>query len=137
MTQIIRIKTLPPEVKSLIQPWFDKHTQDQLQSSETKTFNLIAKDNDAIIGIVTVGCRHKYAHINELIVHESARGNGLGRQLMEEAETVCKQLGMLSLVLSTWSHQAPLFYQKMGFEVVGKTIFRAGLPQKFWLEKPI
>lgn len=56
----------------------------------------------------------------ELLALGSARGNGLGRQVMAMAEAEAGKRGLSGIWLDTWTFQAPEFYRGLGFEECGR-----------------
>lgn len=57
--------------------------------------------------------------IEILWVHASQRGLGYGSRLLHSAEEEATRRGCTVSVLDTFSFQAPGFYQKHGYEIVG------------------
>lgn len=70
-------------------------------------------------------------------LNETARGQGLGSQLLLLAEEEGRKRGCLHSYVETLSFQAPRFYQKHGYEVIGVLQdFPAG-HSRFFLRKEL
>ncbi len=55
--------------------------------------------------------------VKYLWVEPDAKGKGLGRKLLTEAEGFAKQQGCHSVFLDTYDFQAKPFYEKQGYQV--------------------
>jgi GNAT superfamily N-acetyltransferase len=62
------------------------------------------------------------AHVTALVVADSARGTGLGRELLEAAEAFARRLGCPRMVVTTANHRAGAhaFYERLGWEWTGR-----------------
>ncbi len=54
-------------------------------------------------------------YVELLWVHEQFRGEGYGRRLMEQAEAAAIEHGCDVAYLTTFSFQAPVFYERLGY----------------------
>ena len=61
-----------------------------------------------------------WLHIGALWVRTDRRSEGLGTKLLQAAETKAKQKNCVGVCLSSFDFQAPAFYEKQGYQVVGK-----------------
>lgn len=61
----------------------------------------------------------EWLEISVIWVDEAARGQGVGRQLMQRAEDMARARGCHFARLSTANYQAPGFYEKLGYQRYG------------------
>ena len=106
---------------------FDIETFESLISNERGSL-LVAIDNELILGMASISYNlalrynGEYCQLEELVVDSEARGKNMGGLLIEETISLakkrgCKEFG-LYLLESTKHNQS--FYEKYGFEVIGK-----------------
>ena len=82
--------------------------------------NLVKYDeNGTLIGGILGGTYWGWLYIDILWVSQDHRGKGIGSMLLNEAEKEAVRRGCHHVHLDTMSWQAPLFYQKHGYEVIG------------------
>jgi ribosomal protein S18 acetylase RimI-like enzyme len=86
---------------------------------------IVAEMAGRILGSVQLGFEGRAngshrAEVMKLMVHRSARGQGLGRTLMEYAHSVAREAGRSLLVLDTRSGDAAeQLYYKLGYTKAG------------------
>lgn len=78
----------------------------------------VAEDGEVVGGLVGYAWG-RWLHIDLLWVDEGRRGAGLGTRLMGQAEARAVELGCEHARVETWGFQAPDFYRKLGYTVVG------------------
>ncbi|HET6857153.1 MAG TPA: N-acetyltransferase [Streptomyces sp.] len=79
-----------------------------------------------------------WLHVGLLWVADEHRGAGLGSRLLVQAEqTAFKERGCRYARLETWDFQAPAFYLKLGYEVVGRVDDYPPGVTEFILAKPL
>ncbi len=79
------------------------------------------KDNQ-IFGGVCGRFLYSSLYIDLFWVHEDFRYRGVGKALLEALETEARLLSVETIVLDTFSFQAPLFYEKYGYFKVGEIV---------------
>ncbi|MBQ8340460.1 MAG: GNAT family N-acetyltransferase [Clostridia bacterium] len=82
--------------------------------------NIVEYDTDGnIIGGILGGTYWGWMYVDILWVHENHRYKGIGSKLLREAEKEAVLRNCHHVHLDTMSWQAPEFYQKHGYEVIG------------------
>jgi ribosomal protein S18 acetylase RimI-like enzyme len=128
--------TKTPEVDELVAGVRRFNTQ-QAGDGGSRPLAVLARDETGRL-IGGVAGRTIYGHwlIEVLWVDAAQRGSGLGRRLMEQAEREAVARGCVAAQVDTLSFQAPDFYRKLGFEVVGRIEgFPAGHDRCFMLKR--
>ena len=100
--------------------------------------NIVEYDeNGHIIGGVLGGTYWGWMYVDILWVHESHRHKGIGSKLLCEAEKEAIGRGCHHVHLDTMSWQAPEFYKKHGYEVIGTLPDIPSGNQKYLLMKAL
>ena len=87
-----------------------------LDASRFGQLGVYFKDDDGVMqGGLIATIRANWLCIDYLWVSESARNEGIGRQLMQAAEHEASKVGCLHSLVDTFSFQALPFYQKLGY----------------------
>ncbi len=94
-----------------------------------RAYNIVQAGDPQIrpVAILIDGCDgglwgrigYNWLFIELLAVPEAARGQGLGRHLMEQAETIARQACCTGIWLDTYEFQARGFYEKLGYTLFG------------------
>ncbi|RYV02264.1 N-acetyltransferase [Shewanella sp. OPT22] len=112
------------EDKSLFSDLVDgvrKYNFQKLGTEKSSPLSVTLKNNEGkIVAGVSGRTIYKQFLVEVLWADESHRGKGYGREVMEQAEVEAKKRGCITAQVDTLSIQAPAFYQKLGFEIVGK-----------------
>ena len=82
--------------------------------------NLVEYDlHGQVIGGILGGTYWGWLYVDILWVDEKHRGQGIGTRLLKEAEEEAVRRGCHHVHLDTMSWQAPAFYKKHGYQVIG------------------
>ncbi|MGV8936862.1 MAG: GNAT family N-acetyltransferase [Allorhizobium sp.] len=76
-----------------------------------------------------------WLYVKYLAVGPLVRGRGIGAKLLAQAEREALKLGLVGVYLSTFSFQAPRFYQRQGYSEIGRLQAINGKPECIWFAK--
>ena len=100
--------------------------------------NIVEYDeNGNTIGGILGGTYWGWMYVDILWVHKKHRKKGIGSKLLFEAEKEAIQRGCHHVHLDTMSWQAPEFYKKHGYEVIGILPDIPNGNQKYLLQKSL
>ena len=76
-------------------------------------------DDGQIVGGLWGYTLYRYLFV-ELLAMGDAKGEGVGREVMAQAEAEARRRGCIGMWLDTFTFQAPDFYAKLGFVEFGR-----------------
>ncbi|MFS9142270.1 GNAT family N-acetyltransferase [Streptococcus infantis] len=95
------------------------YNRSKREAAESEPLNLYVEDDSGqlMAGLVaeTFG---NWLEIEYLFVKEDLRGQGVGSQLLQQAESEAKKRNCRFAFVNTYQFQAPAFYQKKGYKEV-------------------
>lgn len=139
MSTIIEIKTYSSEYHKAMQRFLDQLTTSPMTLTEEMFHQLLASGNShlffllkdgQIAGMLTVGIYHSptggKAWIEDVVVDETFRGQGLSKQLVAHAIEFVKSRQIPSLMLTSNPKRiaANKLYQAMGFSQKETNVYR-------------
>ena len=88
-----------------------------------ETFLIARDDGDDVVGAVRVSRENERGHFGMLSVSPEKQGSGLGRALIDAAESWAADQGCVWMDLEVASPrlELPPFYRKFGYEVSGRS----------------
>lgn len=99
---------------------------------------MLRNDVGEILGGITGKISWYNLHIDFFWVDESLRGEGYGKQLLDNIEKTARDNHCRSIHLDTFSFQAPDFYQQCGYKIVGLIKeYPNKDSQRYYLEKKL
>lgn len=95
------------------------YNRSKREAAESEPLNLYVEDDsgEVLAGLVaeTFG---NWLEIEYLFVKEGLRGQGIGSQILQRAESEAKKRNCRFAFVNTYQFQAPAFYQKHGYKEV-------------------
>ena len=116
----IEIEVAPKDVRFLEDRLYEFNVE-QIGFDDGKWLSIFVRDDT---GAIVAGL-HGWTwcgscQIQTLWVHRDLRRQSYGKRLMAAAEQEARARGCRQILLDTFSFQAPRFYEKLGFEIIGE-----------------
>ena len=115
----IRLENTESQKAQKIGELVRSYNRSKRETAESEPLNLYVEDDsgELLAGLVaeTFG---NWLEIEYLFVKEELRRQGIGTQLLQQAESEAKKRNCRFAFVNTYQFQAPAFYQKHGYQEV-------------------
>ena len=115
----VRLENTESQKSQIIGDLIRSYNRSKREAAESEPLNLYVEDDSGqlMAGLVaeTFG---NWLEIEYLFVKEDLRGQGIGSQLLHQAESEAKKRNCRFAFVNTYQFQAPAFYQKYGYKEV-------------------
>ena len=115
----VRLENIESQKSQIIGDLIRSYNRSKREVAESESLNLYVEDDsgELMAGLVaeTFG---NWLEIEYLFVKEDLRGQGIGSQLLQRAESEAKKRNCCYAFVNTYQFQAPGFYQKQGYKEV-------------------
>ena len=115
----VRLENTESQKSQIIGDLIRSYNRSKREVAESEPLNLYVEDEhgEIMAGLVaeTFG---NWLEIEYLFVKEDLRGQGIGSQLLHQAESEAKKRNCRFAFVNTYQFQAPAFYQKHDYQEV-------------------
>ena len=115
----VRLENTESQKSQIIGDLIRSYNRSKREVAESEPLNLYVEDEhgEIMAGLVadTFG---NWLEIEYLFVKEDLRGQGIGSQLLQRAESEAKKRNCRYVFVNTYQFQAPAFYQKHDYQEV-------------------
>ena len=115
----VRLENTESQKSQIIGDLIRSYNRSKREVAESEPLNLYVEDDsgELMAGLVaeTFG---NWLEIEYLFVKEELRRQGIGTQLLQQAESEAKKRNCRFAFVNTYQFQAPAFYQKHGYQEV-------------------
>lgn len=124
------------EAMDVVREGLKRFNVEQIGPYAYEDFQLYARNRGGqVIGGMFGHFGMGWLYIDYFWLNDTLRSHGLGSQLLKEAEEEARCRGCKGVFLYTYSFQAPDFYQKQGFQIMGVLEDCPPGHQRYYLKK--
>jgi predicted GNAT family N-acyltransferase len=88
--------------------------------------HIVAVDDGVVIGTCRLLFRNQVARLGRLAVERDRRGDGVGGEILREADRIAAEVGAESIALHAQTY-AQTLYERAGYEPYGPTFVEEGI----------
>lgn len=122
----VQITEKVEEARKAVAAGLDAFNARYLPEMHPQSFAVTVTETGEIVGGLVAETMSGWMVINLLWVDERYRRQGFGRRLLKEAEAEAARRDVHSILVDTFSFQAPVFYERNGYRAYGQV---EGFPQ--------
>ena len=134
----LRLENTESQKSQIIGDLIRSYNRSKREVAESEPLNLYVEDEhgEIMAGLVaeTFG---NWLEIEYLFVTENLRGQGIGSQLLQRAESEAKKRNCRFAFVNTYQFQAPAFYQKYGYTEVFTLKYYPYTGQRYYYQKDL
>ncbi|MDF2939482.1 MAG: hypothetical protein K0R66_124 [Gammaproteobacteria bacterium] len=139
MTYRIDIEALskPEDLEVLLNGLIAHNIEQTPAANDRGNINILIRDEtNKIVGGLKSYYYLQALHVDYLYLNKELRHLGYGKKMLALAEVEAKKHHCGLIYLSTFSFQAPAYYQKLGFEIFAELDLPTG-DKRYYLKKSI
>lgn len=115
----IRLENIESQKAQEIGNLIRSYNRSKREAAESESLNLYVEDDSGqLMAGLVAEIFGNWLEIEYLFVKEDLRGQGIGSQLLKQAESEAKKRNSRFAFVNTYQFQAPAFYQKYGYKKV-------------------
>lgn len=124
------------QARAVVLQGLEQFNARQIGTTAYEDFQLYARDEQGeVVGGMFGHSGMGWLYIDYFWLRDEQRSKGLGLQLLKRAEEQAQVRGCTGVFLYTYSFQAPGFYQKHGYQLMGVLEDCPPGHQRFYLKK--
>lgn len=115
----IQLENIESQKSQIIGDLIRSYNRSKREVAGSEPLNLYIEDeNGQLMAGLVAETFGNWLEIEYLFVKEDLRGQGIGSQLLQQAESEAKKRNCRYAFVNTYQFQAPAFYQKYGYKEV-------------------
>ena len=115
----VRLENTESQKSQIIGDLIRSYNRSKREAAESESLNLYVEDDSGqLMAGLVAEIFGNWLEIEYLFVKEDLRGQGIGSQLLQQAESEAKKRNCRFAFVNTYQFQAPAFYQKYGYKEV-------------------
>lgn len=118
--QVIVTDKADPNAQRVIRAGLSQYNQEMAGYNDVRSLSVLVSASGKVIGGMLGRTSLGLFFIDLFFLPKALRGNGVGSEVIRHAEAEAKERGCSTAVLYTITFQAPGFYERNGYRVLGR-----------------